>query len=891
MPTNQIINDVLPWTQASASNLQTVFDTNWTAAYASDVVVYQRGANEVPDELTQMLLESEYVVTFVGTAQVVRVTLLTPAPAGDIITITRNTPVDRLNLYTNTNFVPSMLNQDTALLTLVDQERAMLNQQSVRYHLSELNPNFAGTENPPVVPLGPNQIWAMNPNGNAFIAYDVPEGGGVATDKATYILQEPHIGLPNAQAMSELPTGLVVSNSGTGVQVTRVIEGIIHQTVVFNANGLADNPSIGIADNAILPGTAGMGVPAGTTAQRVTPTGTNISLRFNTDLGQLEAYIGGQWVLVPSSAAGLFLPLAGGTMTGDINMGGHSITNLDDPSNAGDAVNKAYADAIAALLANYLPLGGGTMAGNILMDGHIIDGLPLPLTNNEAASKIYVDNAIGGAAGGITGNIQWNNGGVFAGDPNFNTDGNGNVGLTGSFEIDNLLLDGNRISPTSGKVELESAQLFNAFDANSKLINNLATPIAGTDAATKDYVDQTALNGTSVYAATTTNLTVTQSGAGAGATLTNAGAQAVFAIDGVSPPVGSLVLVKNLAAPANEGIYSVTNVGSVSTNWVLTRATSYDTPTEINNTGLIIVRNGSSLAGTAWYNTATIITVDTTAFNYVSFGVALPITVSNGGTGRTTLDTYRLLAGGTTNTGNVQSVNPGSNGQLLQSKGNAALPDFTTATYPTTTTSGRLLYSSANNVVGELTTGTGVNAALGQNVSGSGSMALTTSPTFVTPILGVASATSISFGSAALDNYEVGTFTPTITCTTPGNLAVTYGTRQGVYQRIGNQVYYNLIVVGTNVTFTTASGTIAAGGLPFAGTATSAIMYASTVLGGGSFTPLANTTGYCAAVSNGSTSSFVAAAKATSGTLMGLPITNFTTGNGIVMQQFGMYKI
>ena len=154
-----------------------------------------------------------------------------------------------------------------------------------------------------------------------------------------------------------------------------------------------------------------------------------------------------------------------------------------------------------------------------------------------------------------------------------------------------------------------------------------ADPLVAQGLATRNYVDQTALTGTSVYAASAASLgTVTQAGAGVGATLTNAGAQATFALDGVNPPVGVNVLIKNTAtgmAAANEGIYTVTSVGSGATNWVLTRATNFDTAAEVNRTGLIIIQNGATLAGTAWYNTATIVTVDTTAFNFAQFGTSL----------------------------------------------------------------------------------------------------------------------------------------------------------------------------------------------------------------------------------------------------------------------------
>lgn len=39
-----------------------------------------------------------------------------------------------------------------------------------------------------------------------------------------------------------------------------------------------------------------------------------------------------------------FLPLEGGTLTGDVNAGGNNVTNLGEPNDAGDAATKGYVD-------------------------------------------------------------------------------------------------------------------------------------------------------------------------------------------------------------------------------------------------------------------------------------------------------------------------------------------------------------------------------------------------------------------------------------------------------------------------------------------------------------------------------------------------------------------
>lgn len=78
--------------------------------------------------------------------------------------------------------------------------------------------------------------------------------------------------------------------------------------------------------------------------------------------------------------------------------------------------------------------------------------------------------------------------------------------------------------------------------------------------------------------ATTANLTATYSNglSGAGATLTNAGSQVALNIDSLGLAIGSRVLVKNQATNTQNGVYVVTDVGSASTNWILTRVTELD---------------------------------------------------------------------------------------------------------------------------------------------------------------------------------------------------------------------------------------------------------------------------------------------------------------------------
>lgn len=303
-----VIGDILPRTQATATGSQTVFSTNWTANAASDVVVYKTPVGNAPNDFLQILsYPSQYSVAFIGAEQEVQVTLVSGATAGDIITITRQTPADRMNLYTNTNFTPTMLNNDFGILTLVDQQAQLVNQLiGPRYNYSAKIIDIVDTILPLLVA---NQGWVKDSDNDEIIAYTFPSAGsGIAPADATYILQTSNSSLPNSQALSTLGANSILAwNNGTHQIISTSIAGTANQIGVTNGDG-SGTIVISISNNPIFGGTAGMGIPAGTTGQRVIPTPPNINLRYNSTLDSLEFYSTGAWHLISDDSDGIILP-------------------------------------------------------------------------------------------------------------------------------------------------------------------------------------------------------------------------------------------------------------------------------------------------------------------------------------------------------------------------------------------------------------------------------------------------------------------------------------------------------------------------------------------------------------------------------------------------------
>lgn len=124
--------------------------------------------------------------------------------------------------------------------------------------------------------------------------------------------------------------------------------------------------------------------------------------------------------------------------------------------------------------------------------------------------------------------------------------------------------------------------------------------------------------------ATTGALTATYNNgsSGVGATLVNAGALAALSIDGVAVVADDRILVKDQAAPLQNGIYIVTTIGSGATAWVLTRASDYDAPSDVDQGDFFTVGDGTDNAKTQWIQIDVVATIGVDDIEFESNVVA-----------------------------------------------------------------------------------------------------------------------------------------------------------------------------------------------------------------------------------------------------------------------------
>jgi hypothetical protein len=165
-------------------------------------------------------------------------------------------------------------------------------------------------------------------------------------------------------------------------------------------------------------------------------------------------------------------------------------------------------------------------------------------------------------------------------------------------------------------------------------------PVNNTDIVNKQYADAIASGihfHEAVNLATTAALpanTYNNGTSGVGATLTG-NANGALSVDSTLTTASERVLVKNEAAGANNGVYTVTQVGSAGTPYILTRATDFDSVgtgvNEIDEGDFFLVTSGTANVNTAWVQqTPPPITIGTTAIVFQQFSAPITYTAGTG---------------------------------------------------------------------------------------------------------------------------------------------------------------------------------------------------------------------------------------------------------------------
>lgn len=89
-------------------------------------------------------------------------------------------------------------------------------------------------------------------------------------------------------------TGILAKVSATATSA-RTITGDTNEIAISNGDGVSGNPTVGLADNPVIPGTEDMTVPVGTTAQRDGSVAVG-AVRYNSTTSLFEFYQGSAWV-------------------------------------------------------------------------------------------------------------------------------------------------------------------------------------------------------------------------------------------------------------------------------------------------------------------------------------------------------------------------------------------------------------------------------------------------------------------------------------------------------------------------------------------------------------------------------------------------------------------
>jgi hypothetical protein len=445
-------------------------------------------------------------------------------------------------------------------------------------------------------------------------------------------------------------------------------------------------------------GFADAATTAGTVTTNAQPNITSVGILTGLTVGNIAANtIFGNGTI--NAAGNITAPFFFGNVSGNIS-GNFAVTGsngeviFNKEGNAGSSNAFTFNNTTNALSVT------GNITGSNLVTGGIVSA-----TGNVTTSANLVTNLIVGRTTGIT--------------------------ITATGTNQNITL-----APTGTGI----------VDVNSKILGNLATPVAATDAATKAYVDGVAEGLTvksACKAATTGTLAIESGGtitynngtSGVGATLTTTGSY--IAIDGVTLANGDRILVKNEATAANNGIYVRTSTT------VLTRATDFDNSPDGEVAGAFtFITNGSTNADAGFVcTTNNPVVMGTTAITFTQFSGAGTYTA---GTGLTltgsifSITNTTVTAGAYGNGDRVATFTVNSQGQLTVAANTA-------------------ITANAANLTGTTLNSGIVNSSL-TSVGTLGSLAVTANITSGNANLGNAARANFFIGDGSqLTNIPIGT--------------------------------------------------------------------------------------------------------------------------------------
>ena len=496
-------------------------------------------------------------------------------------------------------------------------------------------------------------------------------------------------------------------SSGTGIQTKTDATTLVGRTIsagtgvsVTNGSGVSGNPTIAIADTAVTPGSyttanitvnaqgqitaASSGVAGGVisvngTANEVTasPSTGNVVVSLPSALTFTGKTITGGTYATPTlqtpaitgtvkltgSGASAYAPFIQTFSSAVTNYNGYQLNYIQNANNGSDASVDyvAYNDASD-------------------VDSYFIDMGISSSNYTNATYTVFPPNGAyvytgGGSSGqacalllgtsNTSSDIVFFTGGTLTANTRATIKGSGNF-LVGTGTDTGYQFN------VAGTTYFGGASTF----GSTVLLN--ADPTLALQAATKQYVDASAGGGFVVHpsvvlasVAALPSCTYSNGASGVGATLT-ATANGALSIDATAVTAGIRVLIKDQASGLQNGVYTVTQVGSAGTPFILTRATDFDTASsgEIANNAYFFVTGGATQAGDSYVlSVSGTIVVGTTALTFTLFAdqqsytggtnitvagqvinVSGTIAATLGGTGTSTVTTGDLLYGSAANT-------------------------------------------------------------------------------------------------------------------------------------------------------------------------------------------------------------------------------------------------